>query len=86
MNPDFSTFLSNQKNPFYIRVRIAPNARKTEVFGQMDDRETWKIRVSATPEKGKANRELQKHFQKVYGVKITIISGETDRTKLLKGE
>ncbi len=52
----------------------------------MDD-DTIKIRIKAAPEKGKANAELIKFLSKQYGLpkeKISIISGSTDRTKLIK--
>ena len=50
----------------------------------MDDGETWKIRVAAPAEKGKANAELMRYLQKHFGVTAAIISGATDRTKLVK--
>lgn len=81
---DFLHFLSCQSFPFYCRIRVAPGAQKTEVIEQMSDGETWKIRIAAPPEKGKANAELLRFLKKEYGMRAEIISGETDRIKLVK--
>jgi len=81
---DFSHFLSCQSFPFYCRIRVAPGAQKTEIVEQMSDGETWKIRIAAPPEKGKANAELLRFLKKKYGMRAEIISGETDRVKLVK--
>jgi len=78
------SFLRGQNSPFYLSVRILPGAQRTEIVTLMDDGETWKIRVSAPPEKGKANAELKKLFRKTFGLNAEVISGKTDRTKLLK--
>jgi uncharacterized protein (TIGR00251 family) len=46
---------------------------------------TYKIRVAAPPEGGKANAELLKFLKKSLGLsEATIISGQTDRTKLIR--
>lgn len=52
----------------------------------MDD-ETIKIRLKAVPEKGKANAEVIRFLSKELGLpkeNVSIISGSTDRTKLIK--
>ena len=56
----------------------------------MEDTEhgkTIKIRVKAAPERGKANEELIKFLSKELDVstaQISIISGKTDRIKLIR--
>lgn len=53
----------------------------------MDDQETWKIKIKAVPEKGKANQELIRFLAKKYQVskdQIVIISGAKDRLKLVR--
>jgi uncharacterized protein (TIGR00251 family) len=70
----------------YLRVRVVPKSSKTEFYEILDD-DTWKIRVKAVPEKGKANAELVKYLSKLLGIpkgKISIISGQSDRTKLIR--
>jgi uncharacterized protein len=75
----------NGEFPFYRTVKISPGSTETKVIGEMDDG-TLKISISAAPEKGKANELLKKFFKKTFGVKVSIISGETERKKLLKIE
>ncbi|QQS58881.1 YggU family protein [Candidatus Peregrinibacteria bacterium] len=81
---DFSDFLSREPILLYCRIRVLPGAKKTEIVEQMSDGETWKIRIAAPPEKGKANAELLRFFKKQFGIVAEIVSGETDRTKLIK--
>ena len=57
-----------------------------KIINILDDG-TWKIRLKAVPEKGKANQELIKYLSKLLGVsknQISIISGQTDHLKLLR--
>lgn len=79
-NNDFSLALKHE----YISLRVVPNAQKTEIKELMGDGETWKIRVKAAPEKGKANAEILRFLKKEYRVEAEIISGKTDSRKLLK--
>jgi uncharacterized protein (TIGR00251 family) len=48
---------------------------------------TWKIRVTAVPEKGKANRALIEFLAEHLGVaksRIRIMSGETSQSKRIR--
>lgn len=70
----------------YIQIKVIPKSRVTEFIEKMDD-ETYKIRVKAAPEKGKANAELIRFLSKTLKIQkddILIISGHTDTRKLLK--
>ena len=85
MNSIFITFLDAQRYPCSIATKIIPNAPKTSITSCMDDG-TWKIKVAAIPEKGKANKELKRFFWKEYGLRIEIIKGEHDHRKVLRME
>lgn len=54
--------------PVYVRMKAVPKQPKTEIFAHMDDG-TWKIRVAAVPEKGKANAEIIRHLSEITGFK-----------------
>ncbi|PIZ72831.1 hypothetical protein COY07_02810 [Candidatus Peregrinibacteria bacterium CG_4_10_14_0_2_um_filter_43_11] len=72
------------KSPLYIRVKVLPKSPKNEVVEVMEDG-TYKIRIAAPAEGGKANAELIKFLKKALGAnKITILSGKADRLKLIK--
>jgi uncharacterized protein len=69
-----------------IRVKVIPKSSKTEFVGLMPDG-TYKIKVAATPEKGKANRALCEFLARHFDVGITqvqIVSGETAHLKRIR--
>ena len=51
-----------------IRVKVIPKSSKTELAGYLPDG-TWKIKVAAAPEKGKANRALVEFLAEHLGVR-----------------
>jgi uncharacterized protein (TIGR00251 family) len=66
-------------------VRVVPKASKTEIVGLMDDG-ALKIRLTAPPTDGKANKALIKFLAKVLGVKrdqIEIVAGHSGREKII---
>jgi uncharacterized protein len=66
-----------------IRVKVIPKSSKTQLTGYLPDG-TWKVKVAAAPEKGKANRALCEFIAKTLGVaksKVTIVAGETSHIK-----
>jgi len=68
-----------------IRVKVIPKSSKTELVGYLPDG-TWKVKVAAAPEKGKANRALCEFVAEHLGVaksRVRIISGETSHLKRL---
>ena len=66
-----------------IRVKVIPKSSKTELVGYMPDG-TWKIKIAAAPEKGKANKALCAFLADMLGVpqsRVHIVSGETSHLK-----
>ena len=69
-----------------FRVKVIPKSSKTELAGKLPDG-TWKIKVAAAPEKGKANRALVEFLAEHLGVaksRIHITSGETSQVKRIR--
>ena len=66
-----------------IRVKVIPKSSRTELAGILPDG-TWKVKVAAAPEKGRANQALceflAEHFR-VAKSKVRIVSGETSHLK-----
>lgn len=61
-----------------------PNGRRAEVVGRYGD--AWKIRVSAAPEKGRANDELVRFLGDVLDVPrgaVEVVRGHGSRDKLV---
>lgn len=66
-----------------LRVKVIPKSSKTELTGYLPDG-TWKIKIAAAREKGKANRALCAFLADKLGVaqsRVHIISGETSQLK-----
>ena len=66
-----------------IRVKVIPKSSKTELVGYLPDG-TWKVKVAAVPEKGKANRALCEFLAERLGVaksRVRIVAGETSPIK-----
>lgn len=70
-----------------LRVRAQPGARSTGVVGRHGS--ALKIRVSAAPDRGKANEALTVALASALGVtprQITLVSGTTNRSKRFRVE
>jgi len=67
-----------------IRLRIQPRSSKNAVEGAYGD--ALKVRLTAPPVEGEANKSLVKFLSKILGVKkgdITLESGEKSRDKMV---
>ncbi len=67
-------------------VKVVPKSSKTELVGYLPDG-TWKVKIAAAPERGKANKELCAFLAEHLGVapsKVQIISGETRHLKRIR--
>lgn len=65
-----------------IAVQVAPNAKRTEVLGVLND--ALKIRLQAQPIEGKANDALVKFLADALGVSrrsVTLTHGLTNQRK-----
>lgn len=73
-----------------ITVKLTPKAAKNEIKGWETDpfgKKTLKVTLTATPEKGKANKELiallSKHFS-IPKSDFSIVRGEISRVKIIE--
>ena len=67
-----------------IVVQVQSNASRNEVMGCADG--VWKVKVSAPPVEGKANKKLIEFLSDCLGVsksRISIVKGETSRNKVV---
>jgi uncharacterized protein (TIGR00251 family) len=73
--------------PARLRVRVVPGARRTGVAGRHG--EGWKVRVSAPPERGKANDAVARLIADELGVSVrdvAVVSGTLTRDKVVEVE
>jgi len=75
--------IKQTKNGVVLLVHVQPNAKKNSVEGIDEWRGRIKIKVSAPPVGGKANKELTKFLSKLLEKEIVILRGETSREKEL---
>lgn len=67
-----------------VRVKAVPGAKRDEIAGRLGDR--LKVRISAPPEGGKANKAICTLLAAALGVKpreVEIIAGHASPEKLL---
>ena len=68
-----------------VRVKAVPGASRDTIAELLGDR--VKVRISAPPEGGKANKAILKLFAKSLGIKpaqVSIISGSTNPEKIIE--
>lgn len=68
-----------------VRVRVVPGASRTEIKGRYGN--VIKIRVSAPPEGGRANRAVADLFERLVGGRVEIVKGCSSQSKsvLIRG-
>jgi len=83
---NIKNYISINWNKWYLRVKITPKSKITEIFNVLDDN-TLKIRVKSPAEKWKANKDLISFLAKELGIesdKINIISWSVDQLKIIR--
>jgi len=73
------TAIEEGSNGAVLAVLVVPGASRSEITGPHGD--ALRLRVSAAPEKGRANREAQKLLEGFFGVPATLIKGATAHRK-----
>lgn len=73
----------NREGRVSLTLRVTPKSPRTAWAGRMEDG-SWKVRLAAVAEDGKANAELIRFLAHEFGVDrsaVTIVSGGTARMK-----
>jgi len=69
-----------------IRVKVIPKSSRDEIVGELEDG-TWKVKVTAAPERGKANAAvcelIASHF-KIPKSRVEVVSGHTSHLKQVR--
>ncbi len=76
------SFVTDNAGGVTIAIKAIPGARRNEIAGQLGER--IKVKVSAPPEGGRANKAICKALAKALGVRardVTIESGHASREK-----
>ena len=76
---------ASDEAPVVFRVRVVPRASRSEILGSEGG--TLRVRVSAPPVEGKANKELVKLLAKALAVgsgQVELVSGHKARLKTVR--
>jgi uncharacterized protein len=68
-----------------LRLRVSSGAARTELAGRHGD--AWKVRVTAAPDRGRANEAVVKLLAGRLGVpqgSVSVVSGSTSRDKVVE--
>lgn len=65
-----------------LRIRVKPSSNRNKIVRMENG--LFKIWLKSAPEKGKANKELQKYIKKITGIPIKIVSGITCENKTIE--
>jgi uncharacterized protein (TIGR00251 family) len=68
-----------------LRLRVSPGATRTVLAGKHGD--AWKVRVSAPPERGRANDavvDLIAERLRLPRAAVSLVSGRTSRDKIVE--
>jgi len=74
----------NQKDKIYLNIKVQPRARKPGI--EKVSPGEYKIRVSAPPSKGEANKEVVKTLASHFGLppsSVKIVRGQKSQRKLV---
>ncbi len=79
MSVDIKSWIEGKKA---IEIKVKPNSKKTIAIEIKDD--VLQLAISAPPEDGKANAEVERYLSKLSGRKATIKRGHTGKDKLVQ--
>ena len=68
-----------------LRLRVVPGAPRSQVVGRLG--ESWKLRVHAAPERGRANDEVVALLAEILGLArsdVRVVAGRTARDKVVE--
>jgi uncharacterized protein (TIGR00251 family) len=68
-----------------LRLRVSPGAGRSEIVGRHGD--AWKVRVTAPPERGKANEAAIRLLAEALEVRpeaLVLVSGSSSRDKVVE--
>ncbi|MBI4020744.1 MAG: DUF167 domain-containing protein [Candidatus Aenigmarchaeota archaeon] len=70
--------------PERVTVIVSPRARESEIVSYDPATRTYRVRLAAPPEKGKAKRELLRLFRTALGREARIVGGASSRKKVVE--
>lgn len=78
-------YIKEEADAVVFKVRVQPRASRNQLAGLLDD--AIKIRLTAPPVDGEANKALQDYIAKLFKVaknQVELVSGHTGRNKYVR--
>lgn len=78
-------YIREEADSVVFKVRVQPRAAKNQLAGLLDD--AIKIRLTAPPVDGEANKALQDYLAKLFKIakkQVELVSGHTGRNKYVR--
>jgi uncharacterized protein (TIGR00251 family) len=76
---------ANSRNELIFKVKVEPRSSKSGIIGSYGD--ALKVKLTASPVEGKANKELTEILSKEFGIakkNVEILSGHSSKNKIVK--
>jgi uncharacterized protein (TIGR00251 family) len=80
-NVDPGAILREVKGGTEIDISVSPNSSRSGIEGIDPWRKRLVVRVNSIPKDGRANKELCDVLMNVFSVPVTVLRGQTSRTK-----
>ncbi len=78
---DVSEVLREVKGGVEVDIMVTPNAKRPQV-GEVDEwRRRLVVKVQALPTEGRANRAVEELLSELFGTRVEIVRGRTERHK-----
>jgi uncharacterized protein (TIGR00251 family) len=74
-----------EPRPVRLRVRVVPGAKRAAIAGRHG--EAWKVRVTAPPERGRANEAVVELLSRRLGLAtrdVAVVAGASARDKVVE--
>lgn len=77
-----ATWITGTAGGSLLEVWVVPGSSRSRIDGVHGD--ALKVRVAAPPEKGRANRELERLLSEAVGAPVEVVRGATGRRKQVR--
>ncbi len=79
-------FIRPREAGVYVKLRVSPRAKNTEIKGSYGGEGTIKLAVAAPPTESRANAEVERYLAVLLGVsraEVAAVKGTSSRDKLV---
>ena len=74
-----------EKDDLLLNLQIQPRASRDQLVGPVED--SYKVRITAPPVDGKANKHLTRFLAQAFGVprsRVSLVTGVSSRRKVVR--